>query len=569
MLELPGENAFKVRAYETGARAILSFPGDLEAGRREPRLLKVRGIGSGLFADIESLVKTGSLPVPRRVARAFSAAAARMPEDSRTGRAQGELLYEASASTPSRPWRRRAGRAGLRQSRGSAPRVWRRFSRGSRSCARARDFTATRAPAGEPRRSSRRPSRRASPPGSRSPEACGGARRSSATSTSSPPPQTPGPCRRPSAACQASPTWMPRARPGPPSGSRTASPRICASSPDGVPAALLYFTGSQEHNTQLRGRAKTMSLKLNEYGLFPSESPASACQAKARRRSTRRLGLAYIEPELREGRGEIEAAETGSLPRLLESGTCAASSTSTRPPPTAAIPSKKWSRRPGRRLHLRCHHRPQQVGRLRRRARRRTRARPARGDPDALPALPRLPDLPRHRGRHPGRRLDRLRRRVPQGIRCRRRFGPLPLRACAGGADAAPDSRRAQSVRLGPRSSERQAVSLARGLRGRLGRGARRGRGVGLRRRDQLHPPNGWTSTGGSSAGPPGRAFPSRSAPTPTPSRSWAWFPSAWVSPARAGFLPPRPSTPWRPTPSWTGSSDGAARPFRALTFSK
>jgi DNA polymerase (family 10) len=81
-------------------------------------------------------------------------------------------------------------------------------------------------------------------------------------------------------------------------------------------AALNYFTGSKEHNTQLRGRAKKMGFKLNEYGLFPedSDTPVKLADEAA---LYKKLGLPYIEPELREGRGEIEAAEAGDLPELI------------------------------------------------------------------------------------------------------------------------------------------------------------------------------------------------------------------------------------------------------------
>lgn len=81
-------------------------------------------------------------------------------------------------------------------------------------------------------------------------------------------------------------------------------------------AALNYFTGSKEHNTALRGRAKKMGLKLNEYGLFPedSETPIETPDEEA---IYRRLGLHYIEPEMRENMGEIEAAEKGPLPQLV------------------------------------------------------------------------------------------------------------------------------------------------------------------------------------------------------------------------------------------------------------
>jgi DNA polymerase (family 10) len=81
-------------------------------------------------------------------------------------------------------------------------------------------------------------------------------------------------------------------------------------------AALLYFTGSKEHNVTLRGRANKMGYTLNEYALatLPGEKPvASETEAAI----YKKLGLAYIEPELRENTGEIEAAEEGTLPKLI------------------------------------------------------------------------------------------------------------------------------------------------------------------------------------------------------------------------------------------------------------
>ena len=62
MLELAGENPFKVRAYQNGARAILGYSGDLDEAVRTGELRTVRGIGPGLFSNIETLVRTGSLP---------------------------------------------------------------------------------------------------------------------------------------------------------------------------------------------------------------------------------------------------------------------------------------------------------------------------------------------------------------------------------------------------------------------------------------------------------------------------------------------------------------------------
>jgi len=80
-------------------------------------------------------------------------------------------------------------------------------------------------------------------------------------------------------------------------------------------AALQYFTGSKAHNIALRDRALERGLKLNEYGLFDTNDRAIA-GAKEQDIYTA-LGLAYIEPELRENRGEIEAAADKALPSLI------------------------------------------------------------------------------------------------------------------------------------------------------------------------------------------------------------------------------------------------------------
>jgi DNA polymerase (family 10) len=81
-------------------------------------------------------------------------------------------------------------------------------------------------------------------------------------------------------------------------------------------AALQYFTGSKPHNIALRDRAVRRGLKLNEYGLFRNDDGQVVAQASEEEIYTA-LGLAYIPPELRECRGEIEAAESGTLPTLL------------------------------------------------------------------------------------------------------------------------------------------------------------------------------------------------------------------------------------------------------------
>lgn len=93
--------------------------------------------------------------------------------------------------------------------------------------------------------------------------------------------------------------------------------------------ALHHFTGSKDHNVQMRQRALAQGLSLSEWGLVPAEGEGTAKEkaegGKSKVLRTERelfaeLGLRFIPPELREGLGEIEAAEAGELPRLVELG---------------------------------------------------------------------------------------------------------------------------------------------------------------------------------------------------------------------------------------------------------
>ena len=95
-------------------------------------------------------------------------------------------------------------------------------------------------------------------------------------------------------------------------------------------AALNYFTGSKDHNVVIRALANKKGLKLNEYGLFKidKKTGGKAAEGKGMRVAGRTeeeiyktLGMAYVEPELRENTGEVEAAlEARRLPKLIGYG---------------------------------------------------------------------------------------------------------------------------------------------------------------------------------------------------------------------------------------------------------
>ena len=84
---------------------------------------------------------------------------------------------------------------------------------------------------------------------------------------------------------------------------------------DSYGAALQYFTGSKGHNIHLRGIAKAKGIKINEYGVFKGMKKIAG---KDEKDVYRVLGMDWIEPELREDRGEIEASQKGRLPKLVQ-----------------------------------------------------------------------------------------------------------------------------------------------------------------------------------------------------------------------------------------------------------
>jgi len=85
--------------------------------------------------------------------------------------------------------------------------------------------------------------------------------------------------------------------------------------PESFGAALHYFTGSRSHNIAVRTMAVREGLKINEYGVFRGERRIAG---ETEESVYAWVGLPWIVPELRENRGELEAAREGTLPRLIE-----------------------------------------------------------------------------------------------------------------------------------------------------------------------------------------------------------------------------------------------------------
>lgn len=82
-------------------------------------------------------------------------------------------------------------------------------------------------------------------------------------------------------------------------------------------AAMQYFTGSKEHNVEIRGRAKKLGLRINEYGVYREEDLDHPIAGETEESVYAAVQLPWIAPELRESRGEFEMAEQGRLPQLI------------------------------------------------------------------------------------------------------------------------------------------------------------------------------------------------------------------------------------------------------------
>ena len=190
-------------------------------------------------------------------------------------------------------------------------------------------------------------------------------------------------------------------------------------------AALQYFTGSKAHNIALRDRAIQRGLKLNEYGLFRVDDDVKVA-GETEEGIYEALGLAFVPPELRENRGEIAAAEQRTLPRLIQRqdlrGDLHMHTTATDGRADAETMALAARAAGLEYIAITDHSRALAManGLDETRALEHARARPR-----AERAPRRHHRAGGHRVRHPARRRDGPRRRLPRAARHRHRLGPF------------------------------------------------------------------------------------------------------------------------------------------------
>lgn len=318
LLELSGENVFKVRAYENAARALESFEGDVAAAVADGSLKAVRGIGEAIFQKIAVLLAEGRLPYLEGLRRKFPPGLFELFRIPGLGPKKIRVLYEQLGIDSLSSLEKACREDRLLKVAGLGARTQENILKGIALVARHAEYHLFHEAeeAAERLRAFLEESGLAERV-----EVAGSFRRRKEiirdldflAATQHP------------AELGGLFAGMPGVLDVTARGETKVSVQLDNGmaadlrlvTPREFPAALLYFTGSKEHNTVLRGRAKKLGFKLNEYGLYP-EGSSEALPCASEEEIYRRLGLAAIPPELREDRGEVEAAERDALPRLVQ-----------------------------------------------------------------------------------------------------------------------------------------------------------------------------------------------------------------------------------------------------------
>jgi DNA polymerase (family 10) len=315
MLEVGGENFFRVRAYRNAARAVRDQPVQV-ADLTPEQIDEIPGIGADLAGKIDTLIKTGDIPLHRELAQKFPTALLELRNIPGLGPKRVKLLIDLLKIKGSEDLERAAKSGKLRKLRGFGPKIEQKIleslARQDRDAVKRISY-AEAAPIAERLIGHLRQCRAVEEL-----EVAGSFRRKR---------ETVGDLDLLAAASQPEPVMkqfasFPDVAKILGSGETKTSVvlkgglqvdlRVVRRESFG--AALAYFTGSKPHNVHLRRIAQTRGLLLNEYGLFRNGSTVAG---KTEEQVYRALALPWIPPELREDRGEIEAASEKRLPTLI------------------------------------------------------------------------------------------------------------------------------------------------------------------------------------------------------------------------------------------------------------
>ena len=318
LLELSGANPFKSRAFQNGARAIQAYEGDLVEGLASGELKGLKGVGKGLLTEIESLLHDGTSPGLIELQAEVPAGLLEIVKVPGLGPKRVRMLYEKLGIESLGELEYACNENRLVQLDGFGPKTQQKILKGIETLRRfgGRHLLSDAWTAAD-----RLLAAVGAVQGVQRMELAGSIRRRRETikdvdilvAADDP------------ARVHEALTQLDGVAEVIGSGDTKTSVRLDTGlqvdlrtvTPRQFPFALHYFTGSKEHNTRMRQRAKDRGLKLNEYGLFPEGSDESI-DLDSEDAIFRELGLHPVPPELREDMGEFDAAEHGELPRLVE-----------------------------------------------------------------------------------------------------------------------------------------------------------------------------------------------------------------------------------------------------------
>jgi DNA polymerase (family 10) len=316
LLELKGENPFKSRAYANASRTIAALEMDLDEAVRTGALKEVKGIGAALFEKITELVTTGKLAYYEELKATVPAGLLEMIRIPGLGPKRARLIHDQLGISTIGELEYACNENRLLKLEGFGPRMQEKILQGIQYVRKQKGLFHYPVAAGEAEKlydalKAHKAVKRIAIAGSlrRRKEVVKDIDLLVSAERSEP--------------VMEAFTVHPEVEEVVAKGETKSSIRLKSGinadlrvvSDAEFPYALHHFTGSKEHNIAMRGRAQRLGFKMNEYGLFQGEK---LVPCKNEEEIFSKLGLAYIPPELREDMGEIPAAESRKLPKLVE-----------------------------------------------------------------------------------------------------------------------------------------------------------------------------------------------------------------------------------------------------------
>jgi len=317
LLELKGENPFRVRAYRNGARAVLSIEEDLADVIEQEKLTDYEGIGDHLAQKITELFETGKLPYYEKLKKATPPGLLKLIQIQGLGPKKVKTLYQKLKIRSIEDLKQRAEQGKVAKLKGFGAKTEQNIlqSLEHRESYQKRVLWWNAWEIAVPILEKLKQRK-----GVKAAEICGSLRRKLETIGDL---DFLAGCDNPKPVMD----WFISM------GAQVLSKGESKSSirlREGmqadlriVPAhqfifALVYFTGSKEHNIKIRTRSLKRGWSLSEYGFEPEKKNIAIPKIRDEEGLYKALGLSYIPPELRENLGEIEAAEKGTIPHLIE-----------------------------------------------------------------------------------------------------------------------------------------------------------------------------------------------------------------------------------------------------------